>query len=155
MGNVARVEELMRSKKKGEEWVEEALPVIVSVVREIRELEAKMEEEKRPLMDALKSITNDFSPSIKELEKVDRKVRDKILECHLDESEVRMIGVGKLIFPLLWGFDVVDVGKVPSEFLTVDGAKVRNEIKSGVRRIPGLKIDHKRTLQVWPDKSEK
>ena len=47
-----------------------------------------------------------------------------------------------------WTFEVVDINKVPAEFLVVDTSEVNNAISDGVRTIKGLKIYQKETLVV-------
>lgn len=43
-------------------------------------------------------------------------------------------------FRELWTFEVVDISKVPAEYLLVNSTAVNNAIKSGVREINGLNI---------------
>lgn len=39
-----------------------------------------------------------------------------------------------------WVFEVEDEAKVPREYLMVDGKKLRDAVKAGVRQIPGVRI---------------
>ena len=42
-----------------------------------------------------------------------------------------------------WEFEIEDINKVPREYLTLDEKKVKDDLKMGIRNIPGLKIYEK------------
>lgn len=48
----------------------------------------------------------------------------------------------------MWAFELEDIESVPSEFLALDEKKVREAIKNGARKIPGVKIYQKETIAV-------
>lgn len=47
-----------------------------------------------------------------------------------------------------WTFEVVDIEKVPKQFLIVDSVAVNNEIRGGIREIEGLKIYQKTEISI-------
>jgi len=47
-----------------------------------------------------------------------------------------------------WTFEVTDISKVPSEFLAVDAVAIREQIKSGVRTIEGIRIFQDESISV-------
>lgn len=48
----------------------------------------------------------------------------------------------------VWDFEVEDMGRVPSEYFTLDEKKVRAAIRSGLREVPGLRIFQREQLAV-------
>jgi hypothetical protein len=62
------------------------------------------------------------------------------------ERTVRGIYGGTASLRKRWVFDVAELDVVPREFLMVDGDKVRDAIKNGVRDIPGIKIYQEETV---------
>ena len=144
------VKKLMSSRAKGEAWVEKALPVVVGIARTIKELEGKKAEDSIFPKSLLKEVSDTYDPSIKAMKEVDSKVRARIIEEHGDNSPVAMMGVGELVFPMLWVFEVTDINKVDRKYLVIDSAAVREDIKKGVRNIKGITIKQNKTLQVRP-----
>lgn len=49
---------------------------------------------------------------------------------------------------VVWKWELVDVCKVPAEYLIVDAAKVGKVVRAGVREIPGIRIYSEDTLRV-------
>lgn len=47
-----------------------------------------------------------------------------------------------------WDYEVVDLGLVPLEYLTVDSALIRKQISAGNREIPGLRIFQNNVLTI-------
>lgn len=145
---------LLASKVKGKKWVNEALPVMVGVAREIKELEARKKEECEPAKAIINEIGEKYKGALNVLGKMDSDLRERIMKEYEGTDSIKQEGVGELVFPELWGFEVVDIKKVPAEFLTVDSTLVRNEIKKGIRNIKGIEISRHRTLQVRRDGKE-
>lgn len=138
------------SKVKGEQWVERALPVVVKLAMDIKKLKKDKAEDEEFAKALLKDVSDKYNPQIKALTEVDVMLRERILKEHDGSSTVAVAGVGELVFPQVWDFEVVDMGKVDRKYLIVDSTAVRNDIRKGIRNIKGIKIDQKRTLQVRP-----
>lgn len=49
---------------------------------------------------------------------------------------------------MIWDFEIENIEKVPTEFLTINSAAVREAIKAGRREIPGLKIFQKTSIAI-------
>lgn len=47
-----------------------------------------------------------------------------------------------------WEFEVEELDKVPREYLALDVARVRQAVKAGLRKIPGLRIFEKKEMRV-------
>ncbi|TET23384.1 MAG: hypothetical protein E3J78_02315 [Candidatus Cloacimonadota bacterium] len=40
----------------------------------------------------------------------------------------------------VWKFEITDPTRVPREYMTINEAKIRNVVRSGIREIPGVRI---------------
>ena len=59
------------------------------------------------------------------------------------EAPVTRTESGSASLRKTWTFELVDLDKVPREFLTLSEGKVRDSIRGGVREIPGIRIFEK------------
>lgn len=141
---------LLNNKTKGKEWVDEALPIIVEVAKEIRILEVKKKEETDPLTELINEIREKYKGALQVLAEIDDKLRDRIMKEYEETKSIKQEGIGELVFPERWGYRVIDIKKVEPRFLTVDGKAISEEIGKGVRKIKGIEILKRRTLQVRP-----
>ncbi len=141
---------LIKSKKIGKEWVEEVLPVIVDVAREIKTLEGRRDSEAEPFKNQVKEIGNKYKPALEPLGEISSQLRGRIMIEHEGNETVAQEGIGKLVFPETWNYEVADFARVPKEYTmeVVDNKKVMEEIKNGVRKIRGLEIRKTRSLRV-------
>ncbi len=135
-------------KLKGDLWVERALPAMVDINKEIKRLEEARAEESKPAKEILKSIADEYAPALTSLGALDTKLRERVMIEHEGSEAFLMEGVGELVFPLLWTFDVDDINKVDRKYLTINSTAVREDIKAGIRKIKGLTIRQNRSLQV-------
>lgn len=55
---------------------------------------------------------------------------------------------GALTAKKIWTFDVLNLDRVPRQYLILDDKKINAVIRGGVREIPGLKIYQKETIAV-------
>jgi hypothetical protein len=143
------VKKVLGSKVKGEKWVEMAVEPLVEVNREIKELEAKRDQECEEPKLQIKTIKEKYRGSVGVLSEIDTRLRERVMKEH--EGSEGMVGeTGSLVFAESWGYEVEDIAKVPKEYkvLTVDVKLVKEKIKNGVRKIPGLKIEPQRSLRV-------
>jgi hypothetical protein len=66
---------------------------------------------------------------------------DLDIEPFVEKAPKYVRGDGAMSYEqTVWKFDVEDLSITPREYLTIDEAKVKAAVKSGVREIPGLKI---------------
>jgi hypothetical protein len=155
MEAIKEARKLLGSKIRGKKWVDEALPVVVEVAKEIKELESVKGAEAKPLREMINEIGEKYKGALTILGEMDTRLRERVMKEYEGTESIKQEGVGELVFPELWGFEVTDIKKVPIEFLTVDSTAVRNEIKKGIRNIKGLEISRHRSLQVRQDKNGK
>jgi hypothetical protein len=57
-------------------------------------------------------------------------------------------GMGQITVSKVWDFEILDLSKVPSQYIQIDVPVVRQAIQDGKREIPGLKIFQKEILSV-------
>ena len=109
--------------------------------RKAAKMWAEAEEER-------KRLEVEREKKVKEAEKAGEPEPEPLPE--VIPEEVKKISVqtvhGKVITKKIWTYDVVDIEKVPREFLTFDRAKITNAVRSGEREIPGVKIYQKTSI---------
>lgn len=143
---------LIESKVKGKKWVDEALSVIMKVAKEIKELEEKKKGETDPLQELINDIRTKYAGELQVLGEIDERIRTRIMKEYEGTESIKQEGIGELVFPELWSFEVVDIKKVPVKFHTVDAKAINIEIRKGIRNIKGIEIKKRRSLQVRPHK---
>jgi len=142
------VKKVLASKMKGDKWVESAVPALVEVAIEIKDLEAKKSDECKEYRTAIKNVDEKYKSALSTLGAIDENLRDRVMKEHEGTESVRVDGIGELVFAEIWGYEVEDIKKVPAEYLGVDGKLVRESIKKGIRNIRGLNILPVRSLRV-------
>ena len=112
-------------------------------VKEISTLQNAIEEQRtqftKPLNTSLKNINAFFKKFSQPLEKADEELRAKLAACKKTMSEDQNM-FGKIHFVSSTSYEIVDIKKVPIEYLSVDDRKVKAAIKAGVKTIKGLII---------------
>ena len=141
---------VIKSKRQGKEWVEEALAVLVGVSREIKVLEKRRDEESEPFKSQIKDISNKYKPALDPLNEIGSQLRGRVMVEYEGTETISEEGVGKLVFPESWGYEVEDFSKVEKKYRmeVVDNKAIIEEIKNGVRKIKGLEIKPIRSLRV-------
>lgn len=134
--------------------MEEALPVLVSVSKEIKILEKRRDEESEPFKSQIKDISNKYKPALEPLNEIGSQLRGRVMVEYEGTETVSEEGVGKLVFPESWGFEIEDFSKVEKKYRmeVVDNKAIMEEIKNGVRKIKGLEIKQSRSLRVLTEK---
>jgi len=74
------------------------------------------------------------------------KQKEKELQEQLSSKTIQYDSGIKVTTRKRWTFEVVDIEKVPREYLIVNDKKVNQAIKKGIRDIPGLKIYQKEKI---------
>ena len=137
-----------KSKKKGEKWVEEALPHLVGISKELKWKEEEMKKETTPIKEILKTMEEPYKEAIGVLKKIGEALRERVMEEYKEREAIRQEGIGELVFPEVQSIEVEDLAKVDRKYLMVDMGKVKEDVKNGVTRIKGIRIGKKRTMQV-------
>jgi Mg2+ and Co2+ transporter CorA len=133
--------------EKHELWVIQVAPLAIEAAKTIKQLEDEQKERGEKLKAALKAITDEYSPAIKQIETPYQSLREKIVEAHDDLETVRIEDTGEIQFYETLSF-TADPAKVPKEYLMVNEAKIKQEIKDGVRKIKGVEIFPKKNIRV-------
>lgn len=140
---LAEAEKLLRSK------ISDYAEIKLERLREIQKLDTKRAEEiaikKLDELQALKESAGQYDEVTQAaiISSIDSKVNAVI-----DNSEIKIdntLGNSAASFRKYITFKIVDIQKVPAEFLSVDTKAVNTAIRNGVREIPGLEIVEKLT----------
>lgn len=140
---LTEAEKILRSKIADyAELKLEKLNLIASAVQKTAEEEAlrKLDE-----LQALRESAGQYDEVTQSaiISSIDSKVNAVI-----DNSEIKIdntLGNSATSFRKYITFKIVDIQKVPAEFLSVDTKAVNTAIRNGVREIPGLEIVEKLT----------
>lgn len=91
-------------------------------------------------LEALKSGAGEYDEITRKamIEAIEAK-QNKLIDATAKASEINQSSTNSVVRNV-WNFKVVDLSKVPTEFLQINSVAVRDAIKSGVRSIDGLEI---------------
>jgi len=158
------------------EQEEQAYTALIQIKQAIKTIESKRKEITKPLNASLKTTNAMFKKLAAPFIEADRIVRDKVMdfrqameekaekelerrqkiqaaheakghEIHeITEPEVKVSK--ETVVAKRWTFEVVDVNKVPREYLVLDRTAVNKAIRDGVREIAGLNIFQVEGLRV-------
>ena len=142
---------ILNLKMKGDCWVREAAPILVKVVKEVKELEARKKEECEPFRVQIDDIASKYNPALEPLQIIETSYRERVLREAESGLTVVCEDGGKLSFPESWKYRVVDFAKVPKELRmeVVDDKAIKEQINKGVRNIKGIEISPVRSLRVY------
>lgn len=138
---LAEAEKLLRSK------ISDYAEIKLERLREIQKLDTKRAEEiaikKLDELQALKESSGDYDKVTKAalISSIDSKVNAVIEE--ISTADEISVGNSMTTFRKYITFEIVDITKVPAEYLSVDTKAINQAIRNGVRDIPGLKIFEK------------
>lgn len=109
----------------------------------LNSVEEKRKELVRPHLDYQKSMMDFVKIIEKTVESIHANIKEKLKNWDADKSEkfetLKTIE-GTLKKETKWSFDLLELDKVPREFLMLDEKKVKEAIKNGLREINGLNI---------------
>ena len=106
-------------------------------------LKQKAEEEalkQAEQLEALKSGAGEYDEITRKamIEAIEAK-QNKLIDATAKSAEINQSSTSSIVRNV-WNFRIVDLSKVPTEFLQINSVAVREAIKSGVRSIEGLEI---------------
>lgn len=119
------------------------LTELLEIQRKLKEAEKCRVEEVKPLNDIVKGINEEYKKTNSALIRRDAELREKVESLYASEGTYVVEGVGSLVFPETYNFEVTDAKLVPRDYLMIDTAKVKEAVKKGIRNIKGLKIEKK------------
>jgi len=121
----------------------EALTALLEIQKVLQEKEKQRVEEVKPLNDVVRGINEAYKKENSALIRKDAELREKVESLYASEGTYVVEGVGSLVFPETYNFEVTDAKLVPRDYLMIDTAKVKEAIGKGIRNIKGLKIEKK------------
>lgn len=137
--------------------------------KQVKAINEKFKESSKPLDEADKIINKKMLDYFFEKQEKIRKAQAE-LEAELErkKAEARELGMGVAdIAPVpvekpvsqavktdfgtsftkeSWDFEIVEPSKIPDEYWSINESAIREAVRSGVREIPGVKIENKTTL---------
>lgn len=100
----------------------------------------------KPLLDIKKTYDARFKPILDELEKAEKTLKTKMTDYRLTLPEnaptasTTKTADAKVTFIKKWKHRVVDAAKVPDAFWKIDDDKIAEQVRSGLRNLPGVEI---------------
>jgi hypothetical protein len=142
---------ILNLKMSGDSWVREAAPILVEIVKEVKELETRKKEESEPFRVQINDIASKYKPALEPLQEIEAKYRERMVKEAESGESVACENGGKIAFADSWKYRVVDFAKVPKELRmeVVDDKAIRDMIKKGIRNIKGIAIEQVRQLRVF------
>lgn len=116
--------------------------------RRAAELEAARikQEQIKQAQEEKQRLENEISEAGTVLDDGDDLVLD-MPALEFPPEPVQPKSVGAVNFAMIWTYELEDISKVPLDFITLDDAKIKAQISSGTRAIPGIRIFEKETLR--------
>ena len=144
------VNKVLASKLRNRKWLEEYLPVVVEVNRQIKAIDKAQDEEIDPYRAEMAKIREKYAVALKPLSEMNLKLRERVIKEYEGNGTVKAEGIGELVFPETWGYTVQDFSKVPKELRmeVVNDRAIKEAIKKGIRNIKGLLIEKVVSLRV-------
>ena len=158
------------------EQEEQAYTALTQIKQAIKIIEDKRKEITAPLNVSLKTVNAMFKRLSTPFIEADRIVRNKVMDFRQAQEEKAQKGlerrqkiqaaheakgheVHEITAPKIevakttvttkrWTFEIVDVNKVPREYLVIDSVAVNKAIRDGIREIGGLNIFQVEGLRV-------
>lgn len=129
----------------------------------------------KPLRQSIDVIQGWFKPALDALAEVERDLKQKILNYRQQSEQERVAALAAIqssttvqqaqtaivraqeaakaaeptrgvTISKVWDWELENIEDVPTEYLSVDVAKVRADVQAGVRRIPGIRIFQKEVV---------
>jgi len=159
--DVDKSSEFLRKVKDTENEIEaKRLEFTKPLNQSLKAINATFKQLKEPLVQARMLLTGKImdwkSAEMARLEKEEAR-RRKIQEAHVKRGHIVEAPVvldrpqktiGNTRTTKFWTFEVQDLGKVPRDYLDIDTSTVRQAIRNGVRKIPGIKIYQDERLSI-------
>lgn len=131
----------------GEQWVEQAVGVLVDLIRHKEDIEAAMKEASAPYKEMLEEAVAPYKPELVIIAAVEEALRARVLKEHEGAAGVKTTK-GEFVFQQPWKWRVAEAEKVPKKFLEVSSKAVTEAVKAGMRKIAGIEVWQDRTLVV-------
>ena len=143
------VNKILNMRTKGDKWCVEALPALVEIAIEVKEIQGKKTEETMPMREAIKEVDAKYKGPLDVLGEMDAKLRERVMKEHQGHESVSVDGIGELVFAAgAWEIEVEDMSKVDPKYITIDRKAVETDAKNGIVNFKGMKVTRGRSLRV-------
>lgn len=143
------VKKVLNLKMRGDRWCMEALPALVEIAIEVKEIQGKKAEETAPMREAIKIVDGKYKGVLDVLGEMDSKLRERVMREHEGHEGVSVDGIGELVFAAgSWEIEITDLKKVEAKYLTFDRKAVEMDAKNGIENFKGMRVERGRSLRV-------
>jgi len=111
-----------------------------------REEERKLREEQEAKEAMLRKMAEEAKKEGKENFATDLEEKAKEMESTEIVVKPKVEKVQGIATRTLWTFEIIDEEKIPREYMKVDGVKIGQDVRGGVREIPGVRIYSKEII---------
>ncbi len=139
---------LGKSQSRGDNWCRKAIPVLVNLSTLKKWLEVVKKEGTADLKKQVAEVEKPAKEALAEVLAVDVALRERVKEEHGGTDAVDVDGVGSLSFQEKWTYEVEDFNNLDDDLKIADHKTIMEEIRGGVREIPGLNVFTERVLYV-------
>jgi len=119
----------------------------IELALEIKGIKKEKEDALGPTKVVLEMLSKDYDDRLAPLLIESEEIRLKIMSGYEGTDTIKL-ETGSVVFPQRWTFEVRDINKIDRKYLTIDTAKVKEEMKNGITKINGISIFQKRGIEV-------
>lgn len=129
---------------------QESMEAGIDFLGKVKEAQDRVERTRKfftaPLLELKKKYDGRFKPALDELEKAEKALKGKMTDYRLTLPEnapaekTTKTADAKVTFVKKWKHKVVDPTKVPDAFWKIDDERIAEQVKAGLRTIPGIEI---------------
>ena len=131
-----------------EKSAQQALSMALQSRKLKNQLEDSREEILRPILDYQKDINKIVKDLKSKLEAIEQRLHHKVSDWMKKENQENIfykredleVEDGKIYSKKSWSFEITDENKIPREYLEVDEVAIKDDIKNGMRTIPGVRV---------------
>ena len=148
---VEDVSRLLKKNGNGKKWVAEAVPVLIEVMEQIKDIETRKDEEVEPYKVQIKEIEEKYKPFLLPLNEMNGQIREKIVQCVDEPTTIQGDNGGRVVFVESLETEIFDVDKLDPKYVmkVPDMKAIKEAMKRGVTNIKGVKVVPKYSVRVY------
>lgn len=119
------------------------------------EIEDERVKEMEPVLAVQREINDQYSRMTSDISVYDKELRDMLREIRKREEVVIKIKEGTIVFEEKMDFVITNPEKVDYDLMSPDSKKIKQKVKSGVRKINGCEVFRNYIVYVKPKREVK